>query len=624
MNSRNHFWIFCILLTILITTVEARTRSVSVTLPRSRREYSTQHFGDLAVTHKPLYAGTTFHGYRAHSFSVENLSADTSHTLEIRLPKETYSSGSYIQSISRAVSIYPGAKITLTLYQPPLEMYGKQVEFFVDGKRHLSHPNVEFREHNGITGFRQKDAPLCILTASGMNLDDMEDSFKRSGFRIGSSSYNKHLYISRIQNAWAENWLAYSPFDAVAITAVEYRKLQDRQKSALLAYVRCGGTLCVSGGRIQVPEPWARSNSRSECPMGFGRILFISNSNPKDWSTSDTRRLSTFMRTTRDPWKNIKGPIRMNKLFPVVEKTGINIRAFLMLMFLFVIVVGPVNYFLLLRKKSKAWVLFTAPVISLATCVIIVGYAYAIEGIRKETRIGSFTILDQRNHEATTLGIEAFYCRITPGSGLSFSPRTEVTPMIQGENRYSRYSGYRRSGTYPHQVNWTENQHLSSGWIKPRIPAYFFTRKPEKRRERIRLITKNGTKKIVNGFGTNILKIYITDHSGTVYTAKNITAGSEAILDDVKLRTTPAFTFSHLRHAYNFFNEPEIFGFFSPETFFSILTSRSSRFPMVPGTYYALIKESVFLENGLGGSGDVKTNAAVFGILNREKTRREN
>lgn len=624
MSSRKYLCIFCILFSALASTAEARKRRISVAMPGHNREYSTQHFEDLAVTHIPLYSGTTFHGYRAHSFSVENLSADTSHTLQVRLPKESYGSGNFIQSISRGISIYPGARITLTLYQPPLQMNGKRVEFFVDGKRYLSRPNVAFREHSGIEEFKRKDAPLCILTASGMNLDDLEDSFKRSGFRMGSSSYDKHLYISRIQNTWAGNWLAYSPFDSVAITAVEYRKLQDRQKSALLAYARCGGTLCVSGGDIRVPEPWRRTNTRSVCPVGFGRILFIRDPEPKEWSASETRQLSTLMRATRDPWKNIKGPIRLNKLFPVVEKTGINIRAFLMLMFLFVIVVGPINYFLILRKKSKTWVLFTAPVISLATCVIVVGYAYAIEGIRKETRIGSFTILDQQNHEATTLGIEAFYCRITPGSGLMFSPRTEVTPMIQGERRHRHYHRYRRSGTYPHQVDWTENQHLSSGWIKPRIPAYFFTRKPEKRRERVRLITKNGTNKIVNGLGTDILKIYITDHSGTVYSAENITAGSEAGLKPMRMKAQTVTHFPHLRHAYNFFNEPEIFGSFSPDTFLTTVTSRSSRFPMIPGTYYALIKESVFLENGLGGSGDVQTNAAVFGILNREKTRREN
>ena len=63
-----------------------------------------------------------------------------------------------------------------------------------------------------------------------------------------------------------------------------------------------------------------------------------------------------------------------NRAFPVVEDIGVPVRGLLALMFLFALAIGPVNMFVLARKKRKLWLFWTVPVISFVTCLAVLGY----------------------------------------------------------------------------------------------------------------------------------------------------------------------------------------------------------------------------------------------------------
>jgi hypothetical protein len=190
-----------------------------------------------------------------------------------------------------------------------------------------------------------------------------------------------------------------------------------------------------------------------------------------------------------------------------------------LLMFLFALAIGPVNLIVLSHKRRHIWLLWTIPIISLMTCCAVFAYATFAEGWKRHVRTEGLTILDERIHRATTIGWTAYYSSLTPGDGLHFGYETELTPQIVLE-----------AGT-PRTVEWTHDQHLSSGWVTARVPAHFMIRKSEIRRERV-TIRQGGDAglKVVNGLGTDIRKFWLADRDGTIHTATGIRAGAEAEL----------------------------------------------------------------------------------------------
>ncbi|MEJ0091569.1 MAG: hypothetical protein WDM80_17710 [Limisphaerales bacterium] len=104
----------------------------------------------------------------------------------------------------------------------------------------------------------------------------------------------------------------------------------------------------------------------------------------------------------------------------------IPVRGIVIIMLAFVIIIGPVNIILLNRRKRRTWMLWTIPAISVVTTLIVFAYSLLREGITPDTRISGLTMLDQPNHVASTIGVTAFYCPLTPGGGLRFDTKPRL------------------------------------------------------------------------------------------------------------------------------------------------------------------------------------------------------
>ena len=243
---------------------------------------------------------------------------------------------------------------------------------------------------------------------------------------------------------------------------------------------------------------------------------------------------------------------------------------------------------------------WTTPVFSFITCASVFIYSITSEGIKPYVRIEGLTLLDQSSGLASTLGLSAFYCPLTPGEGLHFSYNTEVTPIVKS-NHDSRLSC---------TVEWTEDQHLESGWISARIPMHFMIRKSEKRRERIRIIKEtNGKFSIINGLGRDISKLWICDANGNIYSASNVSAGEK--VSPIKDNSSQAQNNNKMKFR-NIFSDRNWINSFSN------LSSNPTDF-LLPNTYIAVTENSLFIENGLGETKKNKFRSTVYGIFDEKE-----
>jgi hypothetical protein len=288
----------------------------------------------------------------------------------------------------------------------------------------------------------------------------------------------------------------------------------------------------------------------------------------------------------------------LNNKLPIIEKLSTPVRGLFLLMLLFVIVIGPVNLLLLARRRKKLWLLWTVPAISLVTCLAIAGYAIASEGISGYARTFSLTLLDEQAHRATTLGLTGFYSPLTPSDGLHFGYDTEVLPVLPYSYYYSDRGGTART------LDWSNEQHLSSGWIAARVPVWFRVRKSEARRERLSISTNaRGVPVVTNGLGVPIRRLWLPDARRVLFVGQDIAPGAQVELKESQ-RPVAQATLPPLR---------QLLAIDEVLAQANALAEKPEEW-LAPGTYLAEIEAAPFNESILRNVRQMRGRTLVYGL----------
>ncbi|HEX3626420.1 MAG TPA: hypothetical protein VH280_13465 [Verrucomicrobiae bacterium] len=431
-----------------------------------------------------------------------------------------------------------------------------------------------------------------------------DNSARASAYAPGSGANQlESLRAETAVTEWSETWLAYSPFDAIVLADSDVAAMSPAVFNAIANFLQAGGNI-VLFGTSDLPAAWHPWNTRKvdggvEYEIGFGHCYVFGTENPASLDRSAIQTLRSAVRESALYWQSLPQDSGAGEsALPIHETTKVPARSTVLVMFLFVLTIGPANLFVLSRIKRRIWVLWTIPAISLATTMLIFVYSLLREGVTPDTRICGLTVLDQVSHHAATFGGESFYCPLTPGGGLKFDYETEATPLVNIQNY---------QGGASREVDWSQSQHFTSGWVSARVPAYFHLRRSGTSRERIVLSTENGSLQIVNGLGAPIRSLWLADAKMNFYQANNVPAGQKTGMIPAK-QSQPLDQSgpTGLRRDLGF-------GAVGADK----LGSGAQRY-LMPNTYIAVLDENPFLENGLSAHSSpkrTKSIAVIFGIL---------
>lgn len=401
---------------------------------------------------------------------------------------------------------------------------------------------------------------------------------------------------------WSDHWLAYTPYDTILVKAADLGSAPDGVLDALWRYVECGGNLIVVGN-TKIPEPW-QSRARVDMPqfteytVGFGKC-FVIRDKPLESLQQDMSwgwELYSVTQETSEFWNTLASS--SDSSFKSEKDANVPLHTFMLALLVFVLVIGPLNFVILSYLKRRTWMLWTVPAISLLTSLLIFFYSIITEGTKPIIRTESVTILDQVNRRATVLASLSYYCPWAPRAGLKFSYDTELYPILAKVRRY--LPGNKA------QVDWTQGQHLVGGWVIARVPANFFVRKSEIRRERLQVEFKDGKLAVINGLGVPINSLWLVDAKGKVYSAGKIEPGARATLTDTQ-QTVPS-------------NPLDLRSIFI-KSGYGRITQSFTNAPsphLRPGTYVAETEQNPFLEDGFPPYTKVINlpgRHIIFGIL---------
>lgn len=414
---------------------------------------------------------------------------------------------------------------------------------------------------------------------------------------------------------WSPRWLSYSRYDGIVLMQDEFEFL-DRGSSdlqairmALVQYVEAGGCLLLLGGdgndnppTNAIPASWKRLQNNQfgfqVSQPGFGLFLQKSNRDATTWDNPAWIFLARCWMETEQPFMAQLNAEQVNSSLPIIDDIALPVRGLFLLMLLFSFTIGPLNIWLLSRWNRRIWLLWTVPLLSLLTCLSVFSYMIVSEGWKGRNRIYSFTLLDETEQRATTLGRSAVYSPLTPSDGLHFPADTEVNLLGRDGAVSSAIC----------EIDWTRDQHLTHGWVSARSPSQFQLRRSEiKRLERLPVSKEgNGTLMVTNQLGATIANLWLADDQGKIYTAEAVPVGQRVALTPWK---SPGKILNKtLRQMYQGGNWANV-------------TNWNAEYDLGlvrPGTYLAVLDSSPFLEPSLRGSDVKPTPSVVLGMMARE------
>lgn len=476
-------------------------------------------FGPISVTNESGDFTPSAHGYREYRFRVSNRGGQQ-HLVEIAAPAIVYSGQpGTLRRMSRSVTLPPRTEAVITVLQPPVNMTGANAEVTIDGKVQLEKIPINI----GYSGAYGQVQILASRSISEANLRaTLETVMRKEEISIETSA--------RTISEWGTNWLALSRHDAIVMREAELRDAAPPTRLAIERFARAGGTLVVFEASAAPDGCVAleiRPDTLYRCRAGFGTRLVTTAAEPAVFTTTEVDVWANSMRDSLKPYSDAsmawvtpgyRGAVAPAGAFRVVDQISLPIRGLFVAMTLFAIAAGPVNLIVLWKKNKRIWILWTLPLLSIATCIVVIIYASFSEGWMRVVKTEAVTLLDSKTREATTIGWTGYYATVAPSEGLRFGPETELTP----------FGGARRNEL---AIDWTRGQHLREGWLTSRVSSSFRIRKSETRRERIEFRERDGGRLVaLNGLGAPIENLWVATPEGELLIAGPIAPGATAEL----------------------------------------------------------------------------------------------
>lgn len=540
-------------------------------------------------------------GYKTHRFSLYNS--------DVQEKQVVLNVGTHYRGVrlTRKIQLAPNAHMTVYVPQPAMQLANGGAQLWVNNKR--CDEIIQMRNQ-----FSSWNHNINMLVSSSLNRDTLNDRFEKlkttGGTPYPTPSGYPHHYISEANfirsdtkiDEWADTWLAYTPFWAVFMTADEYEKAGEKVKEALLTYVRAGGVIHVCGD-VDTPDECIfekKTSLSKEITIGFGKMFVYKATTIENIPEELLKdNLYSYSQTVKSSWIKRENCTfeELYKRLPVLFNLKVNYALLFGALLVLMLLLGPVNIFVLAKINRRIWVFWTTPLIALIVFVAVFTYSRIMEGTTSRVTHSGITFLDQRNRNCVSLALTGYYCPVLPDDDLHFSELTEIV-SVQSSSDMSQFS---------ETIDWTRDQRISKNILPVRFPKYFAQRTCETRRERLNFTYENNTYTVMNGLGAHIRQLWFVSPDGNkqMYAAENITPGAtmemqqkgaHKMIKPLSELITGDFANSWDAMANN------------PQSFIE------------PGMYVAELTEAPFIENGILENIEVSGTNWVIGITQNSTT----
>jgi hypothetical protein len=350
----------------------------------------------------------------------------------------------------------------------------------------------------------------------------------------------------------SSRWQAYTSLDSVVLDLTDGEP-ESADLEALCSWCRSGGKLIVVGvpaGRLAQMAPFGsymQDRFRSEpgdgkefkqagliaYQFGFGTLITqerltdereLFDEDPKgDLPVAFVADQTEFVTDwARASFKQHSRQTRVQRTIEGFE--DLPIRSLMMLIVLFAILMGPVNFIWLRKSKKPMLLLVTVPGIALVTSVGLLLYGVLSQGLDVKAITKSWAVLDQRLQLATHVEVREVFAGSAPDGGM----RPQAGTVVMPESRYWHGSFRTEHMFISDQTNGTL---LSGDYFPVRQPFSQMIYGDRSSRLRLDAKSQDGEVEVSNGLGEGITELLLRSPNGEYhYLDGSLAAGSSTQL----------------------------------------------------------------------------------------------
>ena len=538
-------------------------------------EYQGQE-DDFVVSVDARWTGCMNGGYYPIRVRIQNRGA--TRDLEVRFAP----SDSGLPRVQRLIACPQNANTVMTLLVPMVGAVNQgELEFRYRGSklkdisRRVTLPDLDMNATRPALLVIAKETVDCAPFESAVNSTVTNGSGRHA---YGGVTHAENHYVTP-PVLLPNTALGYSGLDLVAVSIDTFSALSSETRDAILNWTRTGGTLLLYDveGSAQQSQPLTKllgldrttqkADWQSASPAQRRAVTIVNvdqYGNQISTTTTTAESDSKWQATTEtfavrdyglgrvasfadnpfpggvNDWSWFMNAINIKQTGQWGTRLGVNGRlenhdfmqfliegirsvpvySFLTFITLFAVVIGPVNYYLLVKRKRLNFLIATVPIVAVATTVFLFVFAAFSHGFTVKSRVRTLTLIDQGLQTSVVASRLSLYAGMSPSGGLTFSPETAVIPIWAPEQEFE-------SGL----LDWTDTQHLSSGWLRARTKTQFFTLTNRAERGRLTIDPPvAGQLRLTNGLECELTALAVSDDKGIVYFGKGIAAGAPATL----------------------------------------------------------------------------------------------
>ncbi|MEO8498122.1 MAG: hypothetical protein ABI614_23905, partial [Planctomycetota bacterium] len=229
-----------------------------------------------------------------------------------------------------------------------------------------------------------------------------------------------------------------------------------------------------------------------------------------------------------------ENPQYWDLLIPGVGSAPVN--SFLVLISLFVVVIGPVNYFVLQRRRKLYLLLLSVPLGAGVVTVALFTYALVSDGLGVRVRARSLTRIDQTSGRTVSWSRQSYYAGLAPSAGMTYPVDAAVYPIDHRPT--GRYGQPQDLGRH---IRWGSEQRLTQGYLNSRSTSQVIVIESRETGLGIDVDEPAGaaSPRVTNRLGVDIEQMVLRPSDGLWYACNKLTAGSSVQLYEIDSNQFP-------------------------------------------------------------------------------------
>lgn len=441
----------CLLVTASIGRTAAGQQEVTIAHLEGERQVVSVRITPFVGSTRPGGLGFVF-------VDAQNLDARP-HGLRVR-----FASGSWVRSsidCERTLWLEPHERGRFYLPVPNLPRYGFELAVTIDGTRY--NEALQPSSNRGPVTLLVSDRPRTTPAVLGMVQNLWPAKKKRDSASV----------VACGSRDTPNDWRLFTAFDMVAVDGMS--GVTRETQEALRRFAHAGGRLLVIAPDRMPPgvlrESLEALDGTQTVRHGLGSMTATN-----ALSLESSRLLRQLgARSGITPLWPLDRNLQAEQVIPGLDRAPVLV--FLLVILLFAVIVGPVNFFLLRRARRPMLALVTVPAIGFGTTLLMFGYAIINDGFGVRGAVRSWSLLDQANHEVTSIATRTLFAGLSPATlelgddGMLLAPAAFARPDRRSRHRWS-YDG--------------QTGQIDGGVLPARTPTVLASARQGVARERLR------------------------------------------------------------------------------------------------------------------------------------------